>query len=240
MVTKEEALKELNLSDKEVKVYISLLMLGKSSVNNIAKKANLNRVTTYDLLQSLLELGFVSYALISGVKYFEATDPSKFLDELNEKQEKLKEIMPELNSIKSSLTIRPKVEVYEEIPGIKSIFNDILKENKETLFIGAPNMLDKLGFYFPHFIKQKRKQNIFSKVITQDCKEMREYKKKASKKYINMKFIKEKVNTTKIIYGNKIAFLTFNEKNSIGVLIENKDIAEQERRLFNLLWGVGG
>lgn len=79
MVTKEEALKELNLSDKEVKVYLSLLMLGQSTVNDIAKKANLNRVTTYDILKALLERGFVSYVIISGVKHFEAVQPSKFL-----------------------------------------------------------------------------------------------------------------------------------------------------------------
>ena len=66
MITKEEALKGLNLSDKEINVYLSLLMLGQSSVNNIAKKANLNRISTYDLLKALLERGFVSYVIKSG------------------------------------------------------------------------------------------------------------------------------------------------------------------------------
>ena len=124
--------------------------------------------------------------------------------------------------------------MYEEIKGLKSIFNDILKENKETWFIGDPKMLDSLKFYFPHFINQKRKQKIFSKVFTHDNKAMREYK--APKKFMEMRFIKEKIEMTKIIYGNKIAFLTFKEKESIGVLINNKDIANTERKLFEILW----
>jgi hypothetical protein len=51
-----------------------------------------------------------------------------------------------------------------------------------------------------------------------------------------MRFIKEKIDMTKIIYGDKIAYLTFKEKNSIGVLITNKAIAETEKKLFNILW----
>ncbi len=236
MVSKEEALRELNLSEKEIKVYIASLMLGQSSVNEIAQKANLNRVTTYDILKSLEEKGFTSYVIKSGVKYFEAVDPSKFLSSLKEKQEKIKQVMPELLAIKTILTEKPSIEFFEGIEGLKSIFNDVLQTNKETCFVGAPKMLSVLEFYFPHFVKQKRKQRIFSRVITTDCKEMHEYKKKAPRKYLEMRFLKDKIETTKIIYSNKIAFLTFEEKNSIGVLIKNKQIVELEKNLFNLIW----
>ncbi len=236
MISKEEALKGIGLSEKEIKVYLALLVLGQSSVNAIAKKSNINRVTCYDLLKVLSEKGFVSYVIRSGVKYFEAVNPSKFIDDLKEKQEKIQTILPELQQIKGSIIEKLNMETYEGINGLKSIFNDILKENKQTDFIGAPRMLKSLEFYFPHFIKQKRKQNIFSRVITEDCKEMFDYKKKSPKKYIKMKFIKNNINITKIIYGNKVAFLTFNKENSIGILIQDKELAEQERQLFNMLY----
>jgi HTH-type transcriptional regulator, sugar sensing transcriptional regulator len=236
MVTKEEALRELNLSDNEINVYLSLLMLGQSSVNAIAKKANLNRVTTYDLLKALLEKGFSSYVIISGVKHFEAVDPSKFIDSLKEKQEKIQSVLPELDRIKTSLTEKPQIEVYEEMNGLKSIFNDVLKENKEILFIGDPEMLDKLEFYFPHFIKEKRKKRIFSRVITHDCSSMRKYKKETPKKDLHMRFINQRIDMTKIIYGNKTAFLTFKEKNSIGILIDNGEVTGTERILFENIW----
>ncbi len=236
MISKQEVLKELGLNNKEVSVYVSLLMLGQSPVNIIAKKSKLNRVTTYDILKSLLDKGYVSYVIKSGVKYFEATNPSIFMHNLKEKQSKLRKVLPELKAIKRSIRRKPSIEMYEEIKGLKSIFNDILKENKETWFIGAPKMIGKLKFYFPHFIKQKRKQNMFSRVITTDCRSMRKYKRKAPKKYIGMRFINDKINTTKIIYENKIAYLTFKDKNSIGIIIDNKEIAKQEKALFNILW----
>lgn len=236
MISKEEALKELKLSDKEIKAYLALLMLGQSPVNIVSKKANINRVTTYDILKALIERGFVSYVIKSGVRYFEAVDPTKFIDDLKEKQEKMQKVLPELHSIRASILKKPEIETYEGIQGLKSIFNDILKENKETWFIGAPKMLDALEFYFPHFIKQKRKQNIFSKVITQDCKSMRKYKKEALKQYITMKFIDEFIGITKIIYGNKMAILTFKEKASIGIIINNKELVDTEKKLFKIIW----
>lgn len=236
MITKEEALKDLGLTDKETTVYLSLLMLGQSTVTAIAKKAQLNRVTTYDILESLKNKGYVSHVIISGIMFLEAADPSKFIDELKEKQEKLKQILPEMQSLKASLPKKPNIELYEELNGLKSIFNDILKENKETWFIGASQMIGKLKFYFPHFITQKRKQKMFSKVITTDCSSMRKYKRKAPAEFISMRFIPDKIDVTKIIYSNKLAYLTFKEKDSIGILVENKNIADQERLLFELMW----
>ncbi len=236
MVTKEEVLKELGLSDKEVAVYLSLLMIGQSTVNFVANKAALNRVTTYDILKALKEKGYVSYVIKSGVKHFEAAEPSKFLDDLKEKEEKVESVLDELQRIKSTLVKKPEIEVYEGIKGLKSIFNDILKEKKKTLWIGAPIMLEKLQFYFPHFIREKRKIKMFSKVITTDNKSMRKYYAANLGQYVKYKFVDKKINVTKIIYGNKVAHLTFKEKDSIGILIHNKQIAESERNMFDLLF----
>ena len=236
MGTKEEALKELNLSDKEINVYLTSLMLGQSTANDIAKKANLNRVTTYDILDSLLARGFVSYAIKSGVKYFEAVEPHKFLAVLKEKKEKIEAILPELENLKATISQKTNVEVYEGIKGIKSIFEDILKEDKDAWFIGTPKLFEALEFYFPHFVKQKRKQGNKSRVIAYDTPEMRLYKRESPKKYLEMKYITQKLDVEKIIYGKKIAYLTFEEKNSTGILIMNNDVVMSERKLFELLW----
>ncbi|MBD3247012.1 hypothetical protein GF378_00125 [Candidatus Pacearchaeota archaeon] len=236
MPTKEEVLKELNLTDKEIKVYLALLELGQSPVNPIAKKSQLNRVTCYDVLKYLKEKGLVSYVIKSSVKYFEAANPQKLLGDLEVKEQKVKEILPELEALKKITREKPKIELYEGIAGLKTVMEDILKEKKETWFIADPNFMDALPFYFPHFITKKRKLNMFSKVITLDCKRMRNYKKKNPKKYVDLRFIDQRLPTTKIIYGNKTATLTFEKENSIGVIVENKKTADTERKLFDLMW----
>lgn len=228
-----DALLEL-LSEKEANVYMTLLRLGQSTAQEISNKAQLNRVTTYDILKSLQEKGYVSYVIISNVKHFEAADPKKFLHDLKVKQIRIKQALPKLEAIKHSIKKKPQVEMYEQIAGIKTILNDILEERKETLFIGSYKMIEKLSYNFPNFIKRKRDRNMFSKVITTDTKEMRNYD--TNKKFIELKLVKEKFPVTKIIYADKVAYLTFEEQNSIGILIKNKQIAQTERLLFEMMW----
>jgi len=236
MPEKEQILKDLGLSDKEVIVYIALLSLGQSTVNAIAKNSRLNRVTCYDVLKYLQEKGLVSYVIKSGVKYFEAAEPRKLLGDLQEKQAKVKSIMSELEALKKSVKEKPNIEMFESLAGLKTVLEDVIKEGKECWFIADPIFMDSLEFYFPHFIREKRKLGMFSRVITLDCKRMRQYKAKNPRKYVDLRFIQESLPTTKIIYGNKVATLTFEKENSIGIIIENKQIADTERKLFELLW----
>jgi len=239
MASKEAVLRELGLSEKEIKVYLTLLGLGQSTVNAVAKRSELNRVTCYDILRYLKEKGLVGYVIKSGVRYFEAAEPQKLLGDLHEKEQKLKSVLPELEALKKAVKEKPSLELFEGLAGIKTVVEDVLKEKKESWFIADPNFIDALQYYFPHFIKKKRKLGLFSKVITLDCKRMRTYKKKSPKKYVDLRFIKERLPTTKIIYGNKVAILTFEKENSVGVILENKQIADAERKLFNLLWKSG-
>lgn len=236
MYSKEAVLSELGLTTKEVRVYLTLLALGQSTVTSIAKKSNLNRITCYDIIKHLEENGLVGYVIKSGVRYFEAADPQKLLGDLQEKQQKLKLVLPELDALKKSVKEKPTLELYEGLAGIKTVMENILKENKESWFIADPVFIDALQFYFPHFITKKRKQGMYSKLITLDCKRMRTYKKKSPRKYIDVRFIGESLPTTKIIYGNKVAMLTFEKENSIGVILENKQTSDTERKLFGLLW----
>ena len=77
---------------------------------------------------------------------------------------------------------------------------------------------------------------MFSKVITHDGNSMRRYKKEAPKQHIAMKFIDETIGVTKIIYGNKVAILTFKEKASMGTIINNKELVENEKKLYKIIW----
>ncbi|MEK7511852.1 MAG: helix-turn-helix domain-containing protein, partial [Patescibacteria group bacterium] len=58
MLIKE--LQKIGLSDKEAKVYLAVLGLGKASVQTIAAKAGVNRATTYSVLGTLKEKGLCS------------------------------------------------------------------------------------------------------------------------------------------------------------------------------------
>ena len=75
-------LKELNLSEKESSVYLSLLELGQSNVTRLANKANINRVTTYHILRSLISKGLVSSIEKDNIQNFMAIEPKRLIEAL--------------------------------------------------------------------------------------------------------------------------------------------------------------
>ena len=225
---KEEILKSLGLSDKEIKIYLASLQLGSSLVQSISNFAGLNRTSTYDLLKSLEQKGFVSYTIQSGKRLYQATRPNKIIDMLKEREELVKKILPELNSLSESVGKRPNVEVYTGKDGLKTIFENILSESKSFSCIASKKQLFKLfQFYFPNFVKRRKKKGIKVRILS----EIQPFDKSA-----NYKIIKKKIKTATWLYNGKIAMISLEENEPIGILINEKNFYETHQMMFDLLW----
>ena len=225
---KEEILKSLGLSDKEIKIYLANLQLGSSLVQNIANFAGLNRTSTYDFLRSLEQKGFVSYMIQSGKKFYQATQPNKLIDMLREREILVRKILPELNSLSESIGKRPNVEVYSGKEGLKSIFENILAESKSFSCIASTNHLSKcFKYYLPHFVDRRKKKRIKVRIIS----DIQPLDKDAP-----YKLIKKKIRTATWLYNGKIAMISLEEKEPIGILINEKNFYATHKMMFNLLW----
>ena len=62
-----ELLKEIGLTDSEIKVYIALLELGSSSKGPIVDKSHVASSKIYELLEKLMQKGLVTQVLKSNV-----------------------------------------------------------------------------------------------------------------------------------------------------------------------------
>jgi len=225
---KEEALRSLGLSNKEVKIYLANLQLGSNLVQQIANFAGLNRTSAYDLLKSLEQKGFVSYTIQSGKKFYTATKPNKIINLLKERENLVKKILPELNSISESVGKRPKVEVYTGKDGIKTIFEQILSEAKEfSCMASKEQMLKLFEFYFPHFVERRKKNKIKVRLIGDS---------KPIDKTASFKIINKRIKTATWLYNGKIVMISLEEKEPIGVLINEKNFYETHKMMFDLLW----
>ena len=91
----QEALVKFGLSENESKVYLFLLRQGSSKVNEIYEGTKIQRTFVYEILRNLLEKGLVSYVVKSGIKYFEASNPDKLKEIIEEKKILLDKILPE-------------------------------------------------------------------------------------------------------------------------------------------------
>ncbi|MBD3354368.1 hypothetical protein GF361_00105 [Candidatus Woesearchaeota archaeon] len=240
MVSKEEALQQYGLSNKEIKVYLANLVMGSATVNTISKKADIHRTTTYDVLKQLMEKGLASSVIKDKTNYFEVADPLKLVAILDEKKQKLNSVMVELETLKQSVVEKPKVEFYEGKEGIKTVMEDILKQKNELLvFSSTKDLSNVLRFYFPHFINRRVKKNISAKVLTEQTKETISLKKRDKKELRETRFLPRgiKLPTATYIYGKKTAMFSL-EGEPIAVLIENSQITKTQKISFNLMWNL--
>lgn len=236
----QKTLEEYGLGNKESKVYLATLMLGQVKVNEISRKANLLRETTYAVLKSLVERGLASYVIKSGVKYFQAASPDKLIEILNEKKKRVENILSNLKELQKSAVERPRIELYEGPEGMKTASSDIVKK-KDHLVLTYINsdILKVTPFYHPSF-RLKRKQNkVFMNVIAEQSETITELKKldhkelRKTKTYDNLlKGLKSGL----YIYEDKILFLKGSDKEQFGIIIQDKELAELQKRIFNEIW----
>ena len=108
---------ELGLSNKEARVYIANLMLGAAGVQQIADTSGIKRVTTYVILESLVNLGLVSQTTHAKKTLFNAEAPDN-LQRLLEKREQslrdqkqhLRDLLPHLKKLKTLTKTAPTVK----------------------------------------------------------------------------------------------------------------------------------
>ena len=236
-----EELKELGLSENEIKIYTELLKTGTTTANRIAKLTGVKRSTTYDNLNLLVNKGLVSSIVQDKVKYYEAIDPKKIIRIMDEKKEKLSRVVEKLSLLKEVNKYEGGASFYEGKKGVITILNDILDEKKELWFYGSRKMaLNAFKHYPENFIQKRADKNIKLKaVLAEEDSNDPVYKDKKIFKLSDIRFLKElnQISADVFIYGNRIAFLTCSD-NPVGIIIRNKEVLEQQKIIFNLLWKI--
>jgi sugar-specific transcriptional regulator TrmB len=232
----------LGLSDKEAKVYLAALELGKCPVQKIAGKAGVNRATTYVVIETLMKKGLMSSYTEGKKQFFFAEAPEKlkilFKDQelaLKRKEEYLEKLLPELKALNIEKEGRPTVRYFEGKEGLRAMAEELndLKENEDMKIIYSFDLLAKI-FSEKEFLEMRRvrqKRKVKAKVILNDELERydgdAEFFRISSKKYpifCDIAFFKNKV---------RIATL---KGSPVGIIIENQEIANTLKVLFDLAW----
>ena len=239
----ESILKKIGLSDKEVKVYLACLQSGPSPVRKIAQAAGVNRGTAYDILRSLMDLGLVSYYHQDKHQYFIAEDPAKLTNTIEQRQQQLEktkgeidQLIPQLKSMYDRAGTKPVVKYYEGTAGIKTILRDVLemcKTGDRQYYVYSSSTIRKYLYEaYRNFSQDRIKAGIAVKSIsigpggeTVGLDERRWLSKQASSP------------TYALIYTGKVAMVSVDgEGKPIGVMIEDKNIYQTQKMIFEFIW----
>ncbi|EKE14232.1 MAG: Transcriptional regulator, TrmB [uncultured bacterium] len=242
----------LGLDDKEARVYLAVLELGSETASKIAKKAEVDRVNSYNMLTSLKNRGLISEVEKSGVKYFSAESPEKLLSLGKETKEKietnltmLQSFLPNFLSLyKTGETRKPKVRFYEGKKGYLSVYKGIL-EDKPKEFLAIVNYAEFKKLvdvqYEEAWVKQRIKLGIKLRWLDFDSPSLRQERQEKNKKLRQIKFLpnKYKCSGGLFIYPHKLIFFSTSEE-FMAVVIENEELAKFSRMVFELLWKFVG
>lgn len=240
-------LKRIGLSDKEARVYLSSLRLGKSPANDIAKQAGVNRATTYVIIESLIEKGLMTSYEQDDKAYFTAESPDHLMSllkkqeqDIKEKEAEMNKILPELLSMYSMGDNKPKVKFYEGVEGLASVQEEYLKvKSKQTYNI---SYFDAFLKYMPNvnneYTVRRVKKGIKGKLLyVTEGKPNMEFATDKAKlretRYLSFSEFPFKSDIT--IFDNKVSLESYEDK-VMGVLIENKGIADSMKAIFEFLW----
>jgi HTH-type transcriptional regulator, sugar sensing transcriptional regulator len=229
-------LEKIGFSKNESKIYLSLIEHGPLMAGAISKKTQINRRTTYDTIERLIEKGYVSYSIEANRKVFKAVNPSIIIDKLEEKEREAKKIVPDLQKLFDQTKENADAEIYRGRKGIRSILFDILKEPSYDVF-GSNIFPDILKHDFLIFQKKKKELKIKSRMVVNKSVKKHPMFKETSMK---CRFIKDEFSspTSTYVYGNKIAIIILSPL-MVGLVVENKSVATSFKNYFETLWGVG-
>jgi len=219
------------------------LELGTSIASTIARRAELNRVTTYTLLEDMKRDGIVNETTKDGVKYYGVISPDILLRQLEQKYESFKEKVPELLAMAEKFWSKPRIQFFEGLEGMKKMYTELLtsKEHIIRSFLGShethPILRDYLNEYF---VPQRVKNKIKAKVICCESDDNKSYHSINKKNLVEVKFIKDDIFHLScgidIYAGNKVSIVLFSKEEMSGVIVTSKKLHDTLVSIFDFIW----
>lgn len=235
----------LGLSEKQARIYVAALKLGKGSVDEIANKAEFGRTAVYPHLEEMLALGLIS-TLTEGKKtLYIAEDPGNLKNLITQKRKEadtaesvLTDLLPDLTATHNRHESKPIVRYFSGKPGIISMRNEVLKmQDKELCIVTA---YDKFLKLFPdpkeraYFSEQRAKKKIKTRVLYSVKKSMDVVTRPLSE----IRQIDEKqfpFDFDIYLFDKKIA-LSSSDGDVWGIIIESKPVHDSMKSLFEIAW----
>lgn len=238
------------LDREESSIYLASLELGSQPASILAKKAGLKRGHVYNILSRLKDRGIMHEITRDGVRYFDSRSPSTLLSLLANKEEeiavqkqKLLQVLPTLEKLRNPLIVQPKVCFYQGVERLKEVYNDTIRVKNQPLYAvcdfehAFPETQDKeLHDWMWKYTDRRAKQGVYYIGIVNKSKDSDLAYKWRKKQKRKMKMLKGVYLPVEInVYGDKVALISTSE-DMVGVIIEDKPIAEMLRNFHQAMW----
>ena len=238
-------LESVGLDDKQAALYLSGLQLGTAPASDYAKKTGLNRITTYNALEEMVQKGIFTKVKKVRAKWYAPVAPEYLSLEARKSAEALDRALPELRSLQGAKYRKPRVRFFEGWEGVRHVYEDTLTAKSEILNFANSAVVRK---YWPNYdeeyVAERVKRGISLRGIApddevgqyvhgEDKERLREIRLVPAKEFD----FRNEIN----VYDHKVAIVSFgDEREMFGVIMESKEVADTQRQVFEMAWRYAG
>ncbi|MFA6462049.1 MAG: helix-turn-helix domain-containing protein [Candidatus Woesearchaeota archaeon] len=229
-------LENLGLSQGEIRVYLTLLETGSTKVGTIIEKSGMASSAVHNSVNSLMDKGLITHIKKGKIKHYQAVPPKQLIDFIDEKKNKLKQILPELELKQKLAEDKQEAEIFEGTKGIISMLNiliDNTKKGEEYLFfaINVPEQNEEIQKFFLNYDLKRKEKGLGVKGIAPK----NEQKWFNERRYLQMRYTSMPVPSNISLCKDKICFFTWEDK-PMGYLIQSKQLVKIYQDYFQNMW----
>jgi len=237
-----DLLEKIGFSEKEAKVYLALVELGRADVSDISKYSGLKRSIIYVVLDDLIKRGYVNLDLKEKVNHYTALDPQKVFYNLKSVFNDFEQILPSLQATYNKKAEKPKINYFEGKRGIISVYRQ-MDQVRDALIISSYARLAK---YIPREVKKmlkaiKTKSIPFKgRHLIPNTPEDIKLGKLLRKYDQEVKIIPEKQSLFMdfVLFDGKLAITSLSKELFI-IVIESEPIFKSMKIVFEMAWRQG-
>ncbi|MFN7160379.1 MAG: TrmB family transcriptional regulator [Candidatus Gracilibacteria bacterium] len=245
----EQTLQDLGLSIKETKVYLALLKTGgEATTIEIAQEADLPRTTVYDLLVSLGSKGIVVEKKRGSTKVFDVDTPQHLLAYISKQEmqlmigkEHLKAVMGDLERLKNPLLPAASLSLYAGQEGLLRMWETHIQtaiQTERTIrFICNAQFFAQMSGEMKALGKRFEAEGCIVKVLVHSPEEDPVFLKTRN---FEVKTVRQVMAFTSgmNVAGPYIGYWTEQGSSLQASSLENPQVAEMQKALFESLWAV--
>lgn len=220
---------------------MALLKRGESRAGEIIEETSYHREIVYSALGRLERDGLVQSITKKRITYFQAVEPKRLIEKINEKANIAKQLLPSLENIHKEIPLA--IQVFEGPEGYEEVQKDIqttLKNGEKFYVIGGAGD----AWYKVTEPYYKKYQKLFLKRGIQMLTVTSKLEAEGIARYENPKVNPIRVMpanfsapSSTLFYADKVVIQVFGES-PVAIMIRSKAVSGAYKKYFDALWNM--
>lgn len=229
----------LGFTEKEAKIFLLIIQYGSSAASTLARLSGIKRTTVYNILNSLVAKGVVSYFRQGAYTYFQIDDLNKLVLYEKERVNTAKILIDNLK-IYTGAQQNIQVNYYRGLEGYLNVYTEMLEVKPKEILCWTDNSFEK------HFtqqqdlinLKDRVKKNIYIRILMKENQRARDFKKEDKGCLRETRIIpadRYSFDSTVFVYQDYVAFFDFHEPIT-AIRINHPGIYVMMKEIFETCW----